>query len=554
MTEVADYTGAPEILGGRVKSLHPKIHGGILAVRGNEQHELDMEAEGVKPIDMVVGNLYPFEETVKSGADFDTAIENIDIGGPTMLRAAAKNNAAVAVLTEPQQYKQVMEEMTFNSGSTTRRLRKALAMAAFSHSSKYEQAISNYFASADGDVDELEEEVHVSEYKNVMPLKYGCNPHQSPAAMCAMGDQPLPFEVLNGTPGYINLLDAINAWQLVRELKIALGLPAATSFKHVSPAGAALAVPLDDAEKAAYEVGNRELTPASIAYLRARNADPMCSFGDFAALSDVVDVATAKVLKTEVSDGIIAPGYEPEALAILSSKKGGNFIVLQADENFEPPAMEFREIFGMGFMQKRNDVVFDHSHVENVVTSNGDLPEDAARDLILGSIAIKYTQSNSVGYAKNGMMLGIGAGQQSRVDCVKLAGRKVETWWMRQHPKVMNLNFREGVKRQARVNARVRYIEGDFTDTERPIWEENFTEVPEPLTAAEKQEWMDSLNGVGLCSDAFFPFRDGIDHASKYGVQFVSQPGGSIGDPKVIEAVNNYGMTMAMSGLRLFHH
>jgi len=362
------------------------------------------------------------------------------------------------------------------------------------------------------------------------------------------------FEVLSGTPGYINLLDAVNAWQLVHELGQATGLPAASSFKHVSPAGAAIGIPLSDEERIVYEVKDKELTPTAAAYVRARNADPMCSFGDFVAISCEVDEATAVILKIEVSDGIIASGFSPKALEILKAKKGGKFIILQADPNFKIPEKEYRMIGGLGFMQKRNDALFDASKLEKVVTSNTSLPDSAKKDLVLASIAIKYTQSNSVGYAKSGMMVGVGAGQQSRVDCVKLAGRKVATWWLRFHPKVKNLAFKEGVKRQDRVNARVRYIEGDMEEAEKTQWLNNFNAAPEPLTAEEKSTFLKGLDDVAISSDAFFPFRDSIDHATRLGVKYVAQPGGSVADEEVIAACNTYGMAMAFTNLRLFHH
>jgi phosphoribosylaminoimidazolecarboxamide formyltransferase/IMP cyclohydrolase len=372
--------------------------------------------------------------------------------------------------------------------------------------------------------------------------------------------EKLPFEVLNGTPGYINLLDAANAWQLVKELKEATGLASAASFKHVSPAGAAVAVPLTDVECQAYEVTaatRASLTPVSLAYLRARNADPMCSFGDFSAVSDIVDEQTALYLKKEVSDGIVAPGYTPEALEILKSKKGGRFIVLEATKDYEAGTNEYREVYGMTFCQKRNDTVLTNEHMANVVTDASKCaPVDAAaiRDLIVASICVKYTQSNSVGFSKDGMMVGVGAGQQSRVDCVKLAGRKVQTWYLRQHPKVLALPFKDGTKRQDRVNARVRYIEGDFTDEEKIRWDAFFTEVPEPLTLSEKEEFLSRSTGISISSDAFFPFRDSIDHASKLGVSYVAQPGGSIQDGQVTEACNDYGIAMCHTGVRLFHH
>jgi phosphoribosylaminoimidazolecarboxamide formyltransferase/IMP cyclohydrolase len=333
-------------------------------------------------------------------------------------------------------------------------------------------------------------------------------------------------------------------------------LAAAASFKHVSPAGAAVAVPLTDLECKAYEVTDATraaLTPVSLSYLRARNADPMCSFGDFSAVSDIVDEQTALYLKKEVSDGIVAPGYTPEALAILKSKKGGRFIVLEATPDYDAGTSEYREVYGMTFCQKRNDTVLTSDHMANVVTSSK-IDEAAIRDLLVASICVKYTQSNSVGFSKDGMMVGVGAGQQSRVDCVKLAGKKVQTWYLRQHPKVLALPFKEGTKRQDRVNARVRYIEGDFTAEEKIRWDAMFTEVPEPLTAEEKQEFLAGSKGISISSDAFFPFRDSIDHASKLGVSYVAQPGGSVQDGPVTEACNDYGIAMCFTGVRLFHH
>ncbi|GBG31081.1 Bifunctional purine biosynthesis protein PURH [Hondaea fermentalgiana] len=551
--DVAEVTGSPEMLDGRVKTLHPKIHGGILAVRGNEKHAKDMEDNGIGAIDLVVLNLYPFEKTVANGFDFATCVENVDIGGPAMLRAAAKNHSSVAIVTDPSQYEQLLQDLVDNGGCTSMALRKSLAAAAFALTAAYDGAIATYFAK---EVKTKTPDV-TRTYAIERPLKYGCNPNQVPAALCQIKGTEMPFEVLNGNPGYINLLDASNAWQLVRELRTALNKPAAASFKHVSPAGAAVAVPLTDVEFKAYEMENRKLnlTNSALAYLRARQADPMSSFGDFAALSDVVDKDTALVLKTEVSDGIVAPGYSEEALEILKAKKKGGFIVLKANPYFEPPPNEYREVFGQGFMQRRNDVQISPKSLEKVVTTKAtSIPADAQRDLTIASIALKYTQSNSVGYAKNGQMIGVGAGQQSRVDCVKLAGRKVQIWYLRQHPKVLALNFKEGVKRQDRINARVRYIEGDFTDLERKHWETLFDEVPAPLTQEDKDEFMASLSGVANSSDAFYPFRDNIDVLSRYGVQYIAQPGGSVKDDEIVEACDQYGIAMAFTGDRLFHH
>eukprot|EP00548_Thalassiothrix_antarctica_P002687 CAMPEP_0194131420 /NCGR_PEP_ID=MMETSP0152-20130528/2195_1 /TAXON_ID=1049557 /ORGANISM="Thalassiothrix antarctica, Strain L6-D1" /LENGTH=619 /DNA_ID=CAMNT_0038826195 /DNA_START=77 /DNA_END=1936 /DNA_ORIENTATION=- len=552
--DVSEYTGAPECLDGRVKTLHPKVHGGLLGVRGNATHESQMKELGIEKIDLTILNLYPFEETVKSkDSTFEKCVENIDIGGPSMMRSTAKNHAFTTIVTSPDQYGELIKEMTQNNGATSLSLRKRFAAKAFALSASYDSAIATYFANQ---LEEEDKPLVVRAYQPEFTLKYGCNPHQKPAQILSRNGTKLPFDVLNGKPGYINLLDAANAWQLVSELREATGLAAAASFKHVSPAGAAVAVPLTDVEYKAYEVKAGEtLTPSALAYLRARNADPMCSFGDFCAVSDKVDEATARYLKKEVSDGIVAPDYTDEALKILKSKKGGKFIVLKAIPNYDAGDVEYREVYGMTFSQKRNSIKLTQENFsENVVTSKKELSEGAIRDMTLASICLKYTQSNSVGFAKNGMMVGVGAGQQSRVDCVKLAGRKVCTWYLRQHPKVLALPFKDGVKRQDRVNARVRYIEGDFTVEEKTRWEILFTEVPPVLTEEEKAEFLSHSEGISISSDAFFPFRDSIDHASKLGVSYIAQPGGSVQDPNVTEACDEYGMTMSFTGIRLFHH
>ena len=397
----------------------------------------------------------------------------------------------------------------------------------------------------------------VREYHPLLKLKYGVNPNQHPAVVCTVGSSAAaPFRVLNGTPGYINLLDALNSWQLVRELREATGLAAAASFKHVSPAGAAVAVELSPELAAVYDVGDLGLTPSSLAYLRARQTDPKCSFGDFAALSDEVDEATALFLKREVSDGIIAPSFTPKALEVLKAKKGGAYIVLQADAAFQPPAIEYREVYGLCFAQLRNSSAFTPQSFSRLVTAeHGPLPPAAVRDLLVACITAKYTQSNSVVYAKDGQTIGVGAGQQSRVDCVKLAGSKAEVWWMRQAERVKALPFKAEVKRVERVNARIAFIEGDdMTDAEREDWATQFTRAPEPLTREEKAAWMRQLKGVSLCSDAFFPFPDNVHQCARRGVQFIAQTGGSVQDQQVIDTANKYGMTMAFTGVRLFHH
>lgn len=392
-------------------------------------------------------------------------------------------------------------------------------------------------------------------YEHMRDLKYGCNPHQKPAAIYTFKGEKRAFEVLNGNPGYINLLDAMNAWQLVKELKVGTGMTAAASFKHCSPAGCAVAVPLSTTLKEVYGVAGMTLSNSAVAYLRARQADPKSSFGDFAALSDKVDLQTAMYLKREVSDGIIAPAYDDDALAILKSKKGGNFIVLQADWDYTPPPMEYREVFGVCFAQRRSETQLTAAeHLSNVVTKDNKLPEDVQRDLLVASICLKYTQSNSVGYAIDGQMIGVGAGQQSRVDCVKLAGGKVDIWYLRQHPKVLALQFKDKTSRVAKLNARVEYIENDFTDISREHWEGLFEVVPEELSELEKKTFLKTLSGVSLASDAFFPFPDNIDHCSKRGVSYIAQPGGSVQDKAVTAQCDKYGMVMAMTGVRLFHH
>ena len=393
-------------------------------------------------------------------------------------------------------------------------------------------------------------------YIQQFDLKYGCNPHQKPASIHSMKGYDLPFSVLNGQPGYINLLDALNAWQLVQELDEALGLPAATSFKHVSPAGAAVSVPLDDTLLEVYDCKkNQELSPLATAYIRARGADPLSSFGDFIALSRKVDLSTAEVVREMVSDGIIAPEFDNDALILLKEKKGGKFLILAADPEFKIPELEFREVAGVGFSQLRNTIkINENTLLTKVVTKNNDFAAEARRDLVLASITLKYTQSNSVAYALNGQIIGIGAGQQSRVDCTKLAGRKVETWFMRQHPKVLNLPFHEQVRNVERINARILCIEGGMTEPELRTWQSQFSRPVEALSPTEKGEWLAKLEGISLSSDAFFPFRDNIDQASKRGVDYVVQPGGSNRDKEGIAATDEYGMVMAFSGIRLFHH
>ena len=393
---------------------------------------------------------------------------------------------------------------------------------------------------------------------NELTLKYGCNPNQKTAKIYMADGSELPIRILNGRPGYINFLDAFNAWQLVKELKAATGMAAATSFKHVSPTSAAIGRPLTDNMKKAYfvdDIKGLDDSPIACAYARARGTDRLCSFGDFLALSDVCDEVTARIIKREVSDGVIAPGYTPEALEILSKKKNGNYNVIEIDPEYEPAAQESRQVFGVTFEQTHNNIVIDKSLMENIVTENKDLPEDKKEDLVLAMIALKYTQSNSVCFAMDGQCIGIGAGQQSRIHCTRLAGSKADTWYLRMHDKVLNLPFKEKLPRAVRDNA----IDGYINEYEEDVcaegnWQKYFSERPEPLTAEEKREYLDAQTGAVLASDAFFPFGDSIERAQQSGVSYVVEPGGSVRDEDVIEAANRYGMVMVFNGVRLFHH
>ena len=389
-----------------------------------------------------------------------------------------------------------------------------------------------------------------------LELKYGCNPNQKPSKIYMKNGKDLPIQVLNGRPGYINFLDAFNGWQLVSELKKATGLPAATSFKHVSPAGAAVGLPLDETLAKIYWVDDLgELSPLASAYARARGADRMSSFGDFISLSDVCDVDTAKLIKREVSDGVIAPGYEPEALEILKEKKKGNYNVIQIDPDYVPDPIEHKEVFGITFEQGRNELKIDNDFFSNIVTENKELTDQAKIDLAISMITLKYTQSNSVCFLKDGQAIGIGAGQQSRIHCTRLAGQKADNWWLRQSPQVMNLPFVDHIRRADRDNAIDLYIGEDYMDVlSDDSWPNIFKEKPEVFTREAKREWLDKLTGVALGSDAFFPFGDNIERAHKSGVTYIAQPGGSVRDDNVIDTCNKYNMVMSFTGIRLFHH
>lgn len=394
-------------------------------------------------------------------------------------------------------------------------------------------------------------------FMNELELKYGCNPNQKPSRIYMADGSKLPIRVLNGKPGYINFLDAFNGWQLVKELKKATGLPAATSFKHVSPAGAAVGLPLSDVEKKIYWVEDldMEFTPLANAYARARGADRMSSFGDFISLSDVCDAATARIIKREVSDGVIAPGYEPEALAILKAKKKGAYNVIEIDEEYTPAPTEVKQVYGISFEQGRNELKIDDAFFNNIVTESKELPEQAKIDLAIAMITLKYTQSNSVCFVKGGQAIGIGAGQQSRIHCTRLAGSKADNWFLRQSPKVLGLQFVDGIRRADRDNSIDLYIGEDYMDVLADgAWQKIFKVKPEVFTAQEKRAWLDQMQDVALGSDAFFPFGDNIERAHRSGVKYVAQPGGSVRDDNVIATCDKYGMTMCFTGIRLFHH
>ena len=391
---------------------------------------------------------------------------------------------------------------------------------------------------------------------NELELKYVCNPNQKPSRIFMKDGSDLPITVLNGKPGYINFLDAFNSWQLVRELKAATGLPSAASFKHVSPAGAAVGLPLSDVDKKIYFVDEgAELSPIACAYIRARGADRLCSYGDWAALSDVCDAATANYLKYEVSDGVIAPGYTDEALAILKTKKKGNYNVVQINPDYVPAPQEYKDVFGITFQQGRNNFKIDEELLGNIVTENKDLPQQAKIDMIVSLITLKYTQSNSVCYVKDGQAIGVGAGQQSRIHCTRLAGQKADNWYLRQHPKVLGLQFVDNIRRPDRDNAIDIYTSDEYEDILADgVWQNTFKVKPEVLTAEEKKAWIATQSGVTVGSDAFFPFGDNVERARKSGVQYIAEPGGSIRDDNVIETANKYNMTMCFTGMRLFHH
>lgn len=504
-SDVSEITGAPEMLGGRVKTLHPAVHAGILSRSSLKSDVNDMQRMNYEFIQFVVCNLYPFSETIaKPNVTIADAVENIDIGGVTLLRAAAKNHQRVTVLCDPSDYERVLKEVREN-GDTGEATRQSLALKAFTHTAQYDAVISDYFRK------------NFASNVSQINLRYGMNPHQKPAQIFTTMSE-LPLKVLNSAPGFINLCDALNAFQLVKELKSALRMPSAASFKHVSPAGASVANPLSREEAAVCMVDDLfdYLTPLATAYARARGADRMSSFGDFIALSDTCDVITARIIAREVSDGIIAPAYEPEAFEILKKKKGGNYCILQMDPTYVPSSMESKTLYGLQLEQKRNDAVINEETFKHIVTKDQNLSASALRDLIVAQIALKYTQSNSVCYARDGQVIGIGAGQQSRVHCTRLAGDKANLWWLRHHARVLSMKFKPGIKRAEISNAIDNFVNGTVgQDMPREQFESMFEKenIPKLFSEEDRKDWISKLSDVALGSDAFFPFRDNIDRA-----------------------------------------
>ncbi|KAF5516024.1 Bifunctional purine biosynthesis protein ADE17 [Colletotrichum siamense] len=545
--DVSAITKAPEMLGGRVKTLHPSVHAGILA-RNLESDEKDLADQNINKVDYVICNLYPFKDTVaKVNVTVPEAVEEIDIGGVTLLRAAAKNHSRVTILSDPKDYAEFLKEL--ETGEITEESRKRYALKAFEHTADYDTAISEFFRKQ-----------YAADGKQYMALRYGANPHQKPAAAFVPSGE-LPYKVLGGSPGYINLLDALNSWPLVKELKQALGKPAAASFKHVSPAGAAIGTPLTEDERKVYfvnDIEGIESSPLAQAYARARGADRMSSFGDVIALSDIVDVPTASIISKEVSDGVIAPGFEPAALEILKKKKGGKYLVLQIDPDYVPSKTETRTVYGVTLQQHRNDIEISPKSFNRIITPKDSAPlsESALRDLTVATIALKYTQSNSVCYAYNGQVIGLGAGQQSRIHCTRLAGDKADNWWLRFHPRVLGIKWKKGTKRPDKSNAIDLLVSGELpkSGAERDMFEAVFDEVPPAFTEAEKEEWLGKLTNVAVSSDAFFPFVDNVFRASRSGVKYIAAPGGSQNDGAVFDTAEKLGITFVEQNIRLFHH
>ncbi|KAI9821607.1 MAG: bifunctional phosphoribosylaminoimidazolecarboxamide formyltransferase/IMP cyclohydrolase [Thelocarpon impressellum] len=534
--DVSSITRAPEMLSGRVKTLHPAIHGGILA-RNIESDEKDLAEHNIAKVDYVVCNLYPFKDTIAQiNVTIAEAVEEIDVGGVTLIRAAAKNHARVTILSDPVDYAEFLQEL--DKGDVTEKSRKLHALKAFEHTADYDATIADFFRKK-----------YAGNGVQQLSLRYGANPHQKPASAYSTG-RPLPFKVLGGSPGYINLMDALNAWPLVKELKQALDFPAAASFKHVSPAGAAIGVPMNEKERKVCMVDDIE----------GLDASPLAqAFGDMIALSDEVDITTAKIISKEVSDGVIAPAYSPEALEILTKKKGGKYLVLQIDPDHQPEPQDKRTVYGITLTQQRNDAQISPTSTFSTIVTPKDsppLPDSALRDLTVATIALKYTQSNSVCYALNGQVIGLGAGQQSRIHCTRLAGDKADNWWMRFHERVLNIKWKKGVKRPDKSNAIDQLCSGQIAKSgpEREQWEAVFEEVPPDFTPEEREGWLSKLGEVAISSDAFFPFIDNVYRAARSGVKYMAAPSGSVNDGAVYETAEKLGVTFVEQSLRLFHH
>lgn len=568
--KVESITCHPEMLNGRVKTLHPSVHGSILYKRTDPDHLKDKKEFGLVDLDLVVVNLYPFSQVLKSRTgtgkiskeDEDIILENIDIGGHTLLRSAMKNYKFVLPVCKPSDYSYVIDN--FEELKSDVAQRETFAFMTSNYISNYDLEINKYFS-------HFKSESQSRIYKKIEKLKYGCNPNQKESAIHTLVGYQNPYTIVSGSPGYINMLDAVNSWGLVSELKTALGIPCAASFKHTSPAGVAIY------KQVAPDAPLRHIYPSitscnsklAIAYSRARNCDPKSSFGDFIALSDKVDIQTARLVKGDISDGVIAPDYDPDALDILKKKKNGNFIIIKVNDHVLKTSLgqydtEYRDIGGVTLSQQRNTSSITKDVLKKIVSKKTTLPSSAEEDLIIATITTKYTQSNSVVYAFQGQTTGIGAGQQSRIDCVQLAGRKSFNWLLRKHPNVIGLYslFKDDLRRQERVNGINTFIElsldqfnivPEHTKVEKESWEKLFKEPPSLLT---KFDILDAtnVNGLSLSSDAFFPFRDNIDCAAIRGVSYIIHPGGSIADTEIINTCNEYGMVLLHSGLRLFHH
>ena len=542
LAQVSKFTGADELLDGRVKTLHPKIYAGILANRRPEETIMML-------IDVVVVNLYPFKQTIsRENHTEQEAIENIDIGGVSLLRAGAKNYKHVLTITDPNDYFVIKRNWdTIDSCA-----RRYYAGKTFEYVTKYDMTISEYYNT----------DLVYRSYEKVDDLKYGCNPHQVGAVYKQKGDNSFPFKILNGNMGYINYLDAILSWQLVSELSAALGTVCCASFKHNAPAGVGTGKTIPKTLRKAYMIDNGQVLSAeACAFVRARQTDPMSSFGDFIAISAIVDVDVAKLIKREVSDGIVAPGYTEKALELLMTKKHGTYIIvattgIDVSDNVVPSSLiEYRESYNVVLAQSRNIGDCSQLHRDQIVTQNKNIDSRNIDDLIIASVAAKYTPSNSVVFAYDGQVIGVGSGQQNRVDCVRLAASKAETWFLRQHPACTALALKPELKRQNRVNATIAYIRTQrFAEYELMHWTSNFIHPPLTLTSTMKNDFMDNVRGVAMSSDGFFPFRDSIDECSKYGVSFIVQPGGSVSDADVTYACDQYGIVMFCSGLRLFSH